>query len=315
MPIENPNDLPLLDGEIRNLKRFALPDDKTWSLFNPSIAKSPRKGMAMAFRSSNYVILKTGELHVTDLEKIQNRIYFADVDENLQFKNLREIEVPTTLVDTRRGMEDPKLFWRGTSWYFTATMLERHTPVARMAVCKLDAKATKVTEIVVQDGINVKTPEKNWMTPDLKKSPNFDFIHGPTSIVVGDKVIFSKTSDPRMLGLRGNTHLLEQPDGTYIAVMHRLWAKTTYTYMPNSFGTIRGKDKNYAHFFVRFDRFGTMIQISEPFQFISPGIEFAAGIIEHENNFVISFGKNDVSSHLCIVSKDTALEMMKDVTP
>lgn len=312
-PDENPEKLPLLEGEIKNLKRFALPDSKEWSLFNPSIATSPRKGMAVSFRSSNYVIMETGELRVTMGGRITNKIWFAEINDALELQNLRQIEVPDTIMPTPRGMEDPKLFWRGTSWWFTATMMEKHTPVARMAVCKLDAKATKVTDITIFDGLDPRRPEKNWMTPDRKKSDQFDFIYASNAIVSGKKIIFNTTQDARVTGLRGSSHLLEQENGTYIAVMHRLWSKKTRTYMPNNFGIIEGKDKNYAHFFVRFDRFGAMIQISEPFQFVSRGIEFAAGITQLGNNFVISFGKEDVSSHLSIVPCDTVFDMLRDV--
>jgi predicted GH43/DUF377 family glycosyl hydrolase len=53
--------------------------------------------------------------------------------------------------------------------------------------------------------------------------------------------------------------------------------------------------------------------MSEPFRFISKGIEFAAGIIEKDGNIIISFGKDDVSSHLAIIDKKKVLKLLKKV--
>lgn len=312
-PTEDPTKIPLIGGRITNLRRFAQPDDKTWSLFNPSICQSPDGRLAMSFRSSNYVILDTGELYVTNGGKIRNQVWFCDVDNNLEILNLRRITVPTKLIDTTRGLEDPKLFWRDGSWHFTATLLEEHTPVARMVLCTLDADATEVTDIEVLGGWEVKKPEKNWMLPTLMESTHFDFVYGPNAVVLGKQIVFTMTEDPRFTGLRGSSHLVEQDDGTYLAVMHKFWASTQPVYLPDRFMAVTAKDKNYAHYLVRISPYGDIVEMSAPFQFISRGIEFAAGLAEVGNNFVISFGKADVASHLCIVPRDRALKMLNPV--
>lgn len=310
---EDPNKLPLLPSEIINLKRFSQEGSKEWSCFNPSIAYSPKKGYAIAFRASNYVILKPhGELYVTNGGKIRNRVYFAELDKNLKIKNFRNIEMPPN-IEIQRGIEDPKLYWRNNSWHFTAVMMERHTPVARVCICVLDAKAKKIVDITTYDGPNPDRPEKSWLLPDIKPSEHFDFIYGPHAIVKGNKIIQSMSTETRTANLRGNTHLLEQKDGTYLAVMHRLWTKKTRGYSPNAFGMVDGLDKNYSHYFVRFDRFGSVIEMTPGFQFVSPGIEFAAGMVEIDGKLVISFGKEDVSSHLSIIDKSIVEKMLTTV--
>ena len=305
--------MPLLPSQIINLKRLAEEDTKEWSCFNPSIGYSPKKGYAIAFRSSNYVILKPhGELHVTNGGKIRNRVYFAELDKHLKLKNFRKIEMPSD-IDLTRGIEDPKLYWRNNSWHFTAVMMEKHTPVARVSVCTLDARAKKVTDIKIYDGPNPDRPEKSWLVPDIKPSEHFDFIYGPHAIVKGNKVIQSMSTERKTANLRGNTHLLEQKDGTYLAVMHRLWTKATRGYSPNVFGMVDGLDKNYSHYFVRFDRFGSVIEMTPGFQFIGPGIEFAAGMVEMGDKLIISFGKEDVSSHLSVIDKSVVEKMMSRI--
>lgn len=313
--IEDPSKFPRLGVEVINLKRFSEEDDKQWSCFNPSIGYSPRKGYAIAFRSSNYVILEPhGELHVTNGGKIKNRIYFSEIDSGYKLLNFRRIEVPKEVCDTPRGIEDPRLFWRNNSWHFTATMLETHTPVARLCVCKLDARAEKVVDVKIYDGVQANKPEKSWLVPDLRASRNFDFVYGPNAIVKKNQIIYTMNNYQRSDGLRGNAHLIEQKDGTYVSIMHKLWTKRVHGHSPNAFGIIEGLDKNYSHYFVRFDRFGQLIEMSKGFQFISRGIEFVGGMVEKDDNFVISFGKNDVSSHLAIVPKNQVFKMMSPIT-
>jgi hypothetical protein len=310
---ENPANFPLFSNNVVNLKRFAYPDDKTWSCFNASIGYSPKKGYAMAFRSSNYTILPHGELHVTVGGKIRNKIFFAEIDEQYKLTNFHQIEVPETLLPTPRGIEDPRLFWRGNNWYLAAVMMEEHTPVARFCICKLDAKAKKVLSIEIYDGVQPQRPEKNWLVPDIKKNSHFDFLYGPTSIVKGDKVIFTMSENEILAGLRGNSHLVEQEDGTYLAIMHKLWISKNKGYSETHFGIVDWVYKNYGHYLVRFDQFGTMTEISTPFQFISPGIEFVGGMVEMNENLVVSFGKEDVSSHLAILSKKDAIRMLRPI--
>lgn len=310
-PSENPDNIKLLGAEIINLKRFAEPNTKEWSCFNASIGYSPKKGYAIAFRSSNYVILPHGELHVEGGGKIRNRIYFSDLDDDFSLKNFHRVEVPEDVIPASRGIEDPRLFWRGRNWHFAGVMMESHTPVARLCVCKLDAKAKEVQTVEIYDGMKPNQPEKNWLVPDLKPNPNFDFVYGPTAIVKGDKIIYTMSDNHEIAALRGNSHMVEQEDGSYIAVMHKLWIKKARGYSQKHFSMVDWVNKNYGHYFVRFNRQGAIVEISEAFQFIAPGIEFVGGMVEKDGNFVISFGREDVSSHLAIIPKATAIKMMK----
>ena len=299
-----------LGGEVRNLRRLIDPDVKEWSAFNPSIGVSSSGKYAITLRSSNYVIIESGELFVTVGDKINNRVYFADLDDDLKIVNLRLVDFSECGYYVKRGVEDAKLIWRDQGWKFTGVVLEReHTPVARQCYSSLDSSAALVTESVIHPGVEAKKPEKNWMTP-YKKSPNFDYIYGPSAIVKDDKVIHTMVDRKDFTGLRGNSHLHEMKDGTYLAVMHKLWSKEYPLYSPRHSSNIKAKDKNYFHYFTRFDEYGTLIEISEPFQFVSRGIEFAAGIVEKDDSYVISFGKNDVSSHLGIIKKTLVKKML-----
>lgn len=309
-PKENPERFPRFPGEVQQIRRLIDPPKKEWSAFNPSIAHAPNKGYAMTFRSSNYVILETGELHVTQGGKIRNQVWFTETDENLTLKNLRRINVPSELCTTWRGLEDAKLFWREGKWHFTAVMLETHTPVARLCVCVLNEKKSEVEDLWLYDGTDAKKPEKNWMLPSLEDNPNFDFIYGPNSIVKDGQVIFTTSNEERLSGLRGNSNLLEQPDGTYLTVMHKLWTKETRHYIPTRMAYVNGHDKNYGHYLVRFDQEGTVVEMSRAFQFLGRGIEFCGGLTRMGDDFILTFGRSDVSSHMARIPVKDALNML-----
>ncbi len=302
----------MFQGTVHNIKRFAYPDDKTWSLFNPSIGSSPQ-GYAMTFRSSNYVIMPdSGELYVQTSGPITNKMFFTETNENMELLDLREISFKDSGLFVRRGVEDAKLFWRHDKWYFSGVVLEQHTPIARMAIFTLDPKKNTAKIDHIYKGQNPKKPEKNWMIPN-ELNPNFDFIHGPTSIGKGTQIIFSASNDLRIAPLRGNTNLLSLNDGTYLAVVHILYTRKTRTYDQRMRGMRDGLYKDYNHLFARYNERGQLIELGEEFKFIEPGIEFAAGMVEMGDDLVITFGKDDVSSHYARIPKWKAIKMLSRV--
>lgn len=299
-------------GEIKNLKRFVLPDSKRWSCFNPSIAQGAN-GYAMTFRSSNYIIIPdSGELHVVTGGPVKNQVWFTETNKDLELLDLRCITFDTKVTNLERGVEDAKLFWRDNTWMFTGIVMERDVPVARVGLFTLNAKTSRAKLIKLYDGQNALKPEKNWMAP-YETNKNFDYIYGPTTIVKDDRIITTMTKDKRLAKLRGNTNLHDLGDGTYLALGHILYTKATRTWDSRIFSMRDGLSKNYTHRLLRFDNNGTLTQMSEEFQFISPGIEFAAGLVEMGDNYVITFGKDDVSSHVATIPKKNVLGLLVDV--
>lgn len=300
-----------LGGKIIDVRRLVNPEDKNWSATNPSIAKAPRRGYCMTIRSSNYVIMPSGELRVVAGDKIQNNVWFADLDKDFKIKDLRKIDCSTVGVDFRRGLEDPKLFWRDGHWQFTAVVAEKHTPYARQAVCHLDKKATKITDIKIYPGVDAKRPEKNWML-SAEPNPYFDFIYAPNATVKDRMLTTWMTDHPKLAKLRGTSLLLPLEDG-YLGILHEMVGKTIQIYNEHTFGFIDGYDKVYIHHFAKFDETGNVVALSDGFQFHEPGIEFAAGLSENNKEYIISFGRNDVSSHIAFLPKSTVLKMLIDL--
>jgi hypothetical protein len=299
-----------LNGHIIDLRRMAVKDDKQWSATNPSIAHSTRNNFAIMLRSSNYVIMPNGEYRVTTNGTIRSKIYFSELDKDFKIKDLREIDISKLDINLERGLEDPKLFWRDGAWNFTCVTMEKgHTPVARMAICKLDTKKNKVVSIQKLPGIDTKRPEKNWaVTPEV--NPNFDYIYGPNAVIKDDVLTTWMTDNEEISTLRGSTNLHDMGDETYLAVVHRMFGTATTTWVPQTFGTVNGYLRDYVHYFARYDNKGKLIALTKGFRFFKPGVEFAAGLVEHKDNFYISYGSNDVSAHIAVIPKSVVLQSL-----
>lgn len=312
-----PKDIPSirnLGGRIYDVRRLVDPDDKLWSATNPSIGYHPKKGFVAAIRSSNYVILPDGTYHVTNGGQIKSQVWFSELDKEFKCKNLRKIDVSGVGIPLERGLEDPKLFWRDGAWHFTCVVMEKeHTEIARMAIARLDAKCTKVVSLEKFKGVDALRPEKNWAIPVYEDNPEFDFIYGPNA-TIKDGVLSTWMTDVKEINqLRGNTNLWDLGDGTYLAVCHRTYFKNETVWVPTTFGTKNVNLRDYHHYFVRYDKDGTIQSLSKPFQFVSPGVEFAAGLVIKDKKVYVSFGRADVSSHIAELALETVLESLHPV--
>jgi hypothetical protein len=305
-----------MGGTIVDLLRLVKSDDKNWGATNPSIGHLPRKGLTVLFRSSNYIIAPNGQyLTNTPDNKFHSRIWFADLDKNLKVKNLREIDTSTVEGwSFDRGLEDPKVFYRDGQIYFSCVTMEKGiTPVARMSYAKLDTKKNCITEFIKLPGADDQRPEKNWMTPLYEESPNFDWIYGPNATISGQLLTTWMTDNPTISALRGNTNLLPWNNGNYIAVMHRTFAEQSTIFDARVFGNKDAYLRNYVHYFVEFDAHGMIYAISPGFQFHKPGVEFCGGIVEQGSDFLVSFGREDVSSHIAIIPKTVVSKSLQPV--
>lgn len=301
-----------LGGYVVDVRRLIDPNNKNWSAFNPSIANHPRKGYAMTVRSSNYVITERGEYKVVDGGTIKSQVWFSELDKNLKLKNLRKIDFSGIEPKLSRGLEDAKLFVRDGKWMFSAVVLEENIPKARIAVATLDARATKVTDLELFPSVDAGRVEKNWMiSPD--PNPYFDFIYGPNQIVKDDQMITWMTDHPNISALRGGSNLMSMGDGSYLAVTHRMFGKQDSFFQPETFGMTHTDHREYVHYFVKYDEKGIIRAMSDGFIFYKPGVEFAAGLTTRKREILVSFGREDVSSHIAVLPYETVLKSLRPI--
>lgn len=328
-------------GHVARMERYINAKDVEWSAFNPSLCVAENGDTLVAVRSSNYVILEHGELHVATGGPIRNRVYVADLEhapgkklalDKWSLRNYRRVSFDDVAreggLKVERGIEDAKLYRRNGKWMMTGVMLERgHTPVARQVTCQLEIKARSARAVTMEKhpgALSVK-PEKNWMAPMYENSKQFDFIYGPYSVVrSGELITALGYDDDWTLGLRGNTHLLPWAEveagekgrsgkDEYLGVMHRLLTKRGKTWDSRRFGNVDFCHKDYHHFLVRFDGAGNITAISEPFQFAGYGIEFAAGLGVVNGNLVVTLGRGDIEAWVAWIPVNKVARLLRPV--
>jgi hypothetical protein len=317
MPINLKETYPVIkdfDGISELLLRYVDDKDKKWSATNPSIGFNPATGYGITIRSANYVLgSEFYDILVTTSSRVTNRLWFSELDSGFNLINLREIDFKDCGIDIKRGVEDARLFSRDGEWFFTAVMLEEHTPLARMSLFKLDTKLNKAYFIEKYDSWDYDSVEKNWMLPALEPSNLFDFIHGPTGVVKDHKFFFNSATNESTKLVRGGSSLWPLGDGTYLAVTHSTYTKSVLRYNPRTFSTGPVGIKTYTHQFTKYSSEGKIVAISEEFMFNHRGVEFAAGLVEKDGNFIISYGYEDVASCLAVISRETVLNMLKEI--
>ena len=289
-----------LGGTIHNVRRLIDPNNKLWSATNLSVGYHPSTGYIGMLRSGNYVIRENGAYTVTVEKTIRSEIYISEYDTDThKLTDLRRLDVSKISdMPMKRGLEDPKLFYRDNAWHFTCVTMEKgHTPYARMAICRLSDDLSKIISFEKFPGIDCVRPEKNWMLPD-EPNPNFDWIYSSNSVVKDNVLTVYMSDNEKISSLRGNSNLYDLGDGTYLAVVHRL---LTRTIMNNT-------HRFYVHYFAQYDYMGKIVALSRGFKFERSGVEFAAGLTTCGDDFMISYGSKDESSHVALLPKETVMK-------
>lgn len=150
--------------------------------------------------------------------------------------------------------------------------------------------------------------EKNWM-PILDMPYHYVKWSNPTEVVKVDvnsgkakTVVLKNHKDfnlPR--DLRGGSQVLKI--GEYrIALTHEV------DLFHNEAGN---KDAHYYHRFVMWDLDWNIVKVSKEFKFMTGWIEFACGMVEYEDSFLITFGFQDNAAFLLEIPKDVLLEFIE----
>lgn len=309
-----------LGGEIWRIRRFADESDKRWSAFNPSIAYSPEQGYVVMFRSSNYFLdPKMGNAVPTIDSRIRNRLWIANLSDDFQVieSTMREVKFPDPEIEFKRGVEDARLYWRDGGWEFSAGLIEQisdmkpRLAVFRINTFKLDGEVGSFRTLL-GDG-ELQKVEKNWM-PTYEINPNFDFIYGPNAIYKhGVGPIKVREMVPEISGLRGGSPLWLLDSNEYLTILHKCKTTLVTRYNPRLFGVETVKVRSYVHCFAKYNYKGVLTGVSDEFIFDEGGIEYSSGLVVHNRDVIVSYGKKDVASYLGKIKLTKVLEMIKDV--
>lgn len=303
-------------GKTWRIRRFADPNDKRWSAFNPCVAYSPEEGYVVLYRSSNYFFdPTTGDTVATLGTRVKNRMFLAKLDSNWQIIEGSIQELDFSGVGTYlRGPEDGRLYWRDGGWEIVSVMREPHitNDIPRLATYRL--YGNKAFLLAIHDHPDLQPIEKNWM-PTYDLNPEFDFVYSGTSVYkegVG-KIKRRDASELAGNNIRGGSCLWQLSDQSYLAIIHEASSKDTVLYSARRFGFVKKTVRSYSHRFAKYSQNGTLVGLSDQFKLDSADIEFAAGLVVSESDVIISYGYKDVAAYLGQIKLDKVLELINDI--
>lgn len=299
----SPIDIQSIGTELRIYGEI---DDPAMRYMNPSIAFDGDR-LWIAIRSCNFAVHRDGEWYFRDGSAYsRTEVIGGEVNpETLEVFDLNKLKLsndsPKTILTA--GLEDVRLFCRKDGMHaigFESDRLSRslHNASAGMAEYLIDGN--KLVYLRSLDKPNKEIVEKNW-SPTDKPSKNFDFTYSPTQTWKDGKVFGEAYTG----NVHGGTQLFKQKDGTFLSIVHE----------KNSNGA-RGSvyDKYvYTHYLAKHDVNGIITQLSEPFNFgTGYNIEFAAGLVEYDGSFIVSFGIHDCKYALAKIKKDRLMSLFRE---
>jgi hypothetical protein len=305
-----------LGGETWRIRRFADPNDKKWSAFNPSVAYSPVEGYVVLFRASNYFFdPSNGETVATIGTRVLNRMFMAKLDENWQILEDSLVELDFSQVGRYlRGPEDGRLYWRDGGWEILSVMREPYitNDVPRLATYRLIRNVAHL--VAIHNSPDLQPIEKNWM-PTYKRNLSFDFVYSARSVYTEGigKVSRREPTDLAGNNIRGGSCLWELEDKTYLAIVHEATVTEAVVYSPRRFGYVKRSTRKYLHRFAKYSSNGTLTGLSDLITFQDADIEFAAGLVVLGEDVIISYGYKDVASYLAKIKLGKVLELINDI--
>lgn len=267
-------------------------DDPAMRYFNPSIAF--HKGeLKIAVRSCNFAVQPKGRWYFRDGSAYSRTdVLYGDLNpDTLAVTNLERLKLskdsPTRILVA--GLEDVRLFSRNDGMHaigFESDRLTRSLHNKSASLAEYLIKGNELKYIRTLEKPYEKVVEKNWSPTDVP-SKKFDFTYSDSQVWKDGKLI----GEPTRTEIHGGTQLLKQKDGTFLSLVHEK--------KPN--GLVRYRQMQgvydkyvYLHYLARHGKDGIITELSKPFRFGTlENIEFAAGMVEHNEHFLVTFGIRD----------------------
>lgn len=279
--------------------------------FNPSLSASGG-GIDISVRSCNFAVERGGKWYFRDdsaYSKTDVLIGWVDPT-NLTVFGLKKAEISNdSPINVKlAGLEDVRLFNREDGLYaigFESDRLTRtlHNDSAGMAVFKYDNSSLKYIKSLPKPKKEIV--EKNWCPPD-QPSNLFDYTYSDTQVYKDGKLI----GQPSKTQIHGGTVLLKQKDGTYLSLVHE---KKLAPGMRMVNHKVYDKYVYYTYL-ARHNKQGIITHLTPPFRFGTlENIEFASGLVEWDDDFIISLGIRDCKYALCIIAKHKLVDLLKEV--
>jgi hypothetical protein len=302
-----------MGGFVEPFGRYAIEGETRWSLTYPSIGWSPEDGYRVVYHSTNHYLLTDGSTMLTHGEFLQRRTYMQELSHNLEklenphkllASSYRTSQGPVPIV---KGVKKARLFWRPEGWHLLANLDERG-PVVGVAV-GLDSAEVYLAALPALRGVE----GRDWIPVAYGGSENFDFILPRGKVVYQRKPVRVQAEVPELRHFFGGPPVVPLDDGTFLGVPHMVEQEGVRVYTARRMAYVNGTQDRYTHRFVRYSDGGAAVEMSDPFVFESWGIEQCAGLVHWGDDFVLTWGRNEVASMLGKIDQRKVLKLLKKV--
>ena len=249
----------------------------------------------------------------TDL-RLRTWNYMCEMDENMRIKRYNRIDTsdfPDKELWEFVGLEDARIVRWGGKLYICGVRRDLDTiGTGRMELSEIQITENGVKELkqyrIPTPGDNSSYCEKNWM-PILDMPFHFVKWTNGTEIVKYDietgvttQVALRDWKNLGCIDLRGGSQVL--PFGKYRFCLNH------ETYLTKS--EAGRKDGTYRHRFVVWDKDWNIVKVSRQFSFMEAEIEFAVGMCEYGDDYLMTFGFQDNAAYLLRVSQKFVKEFI-----
>ena len=284
-------------------------DDPAMRDINPSLEFDGDK-LKIAIRHCNFKVEPRGAWSFRDGSAYSKTdVLYGDLDpESLAITNLKKLKIDPKApkITLIAGLEDVRLFKRKDGMHaigFESDRLSRslHNASATLAEYLIDTKSCTLKYIRTLEKPSDKVVEKNWQPTNIE-SKEFDFTYSPTQVWKDGKVIGMDYNG----NVHGGSQLIKQKDGTYLSLVHEKLLERTLN-------KPRVYDKYlYITYLAKHASDGRIIQLSKPFRFGTlENIEFASGMVEYKDSFLITLGIRDCKFAVCRISKNKLMSLFE----
>tara|TARA_B100000927_G_C16425412_1_gene453214 strand:- start:162 stop:1202 length:1041 start_codon:yes stop_codon:yes gene_type:complete len=257
--------------------------------------------------------------HREDKNELKTNNYYCELDkDSLEITRYHKIDTSKLDVEpiwTFVGLEDARLVKWSKKYYLCGVRRDTTTNgKGRMELSEIEIKDDSVKEIN-RSRIEVENKnsycEKNWM-PVLTEPYHFVKWSDPTEVVKVDmkekyaeRITLKEKKYNTKYDIRGGTPLIEWFDETYLCITHEV---------DFTLRNINGhKNASYYHRFVIFNKDYEIIQMTEPFNFMTGRIEFCIGMDRLNDEILIAFSFQDNGSYIIRIKEENLKEFIQDV--
>ncbi len=298
-------------------------DLKGPALTNPSIYNDNGK-IIVNLRNINYTLYHSelnkyehhwGPLvyiHPENDLRLRTKNIMCEMTDDMSIKSYHHIDTsdfPDKEMWEFVGLEDVRIVrWEGKLYICGVRRDTTYNGQGRMELSEIEFTENGVKELKQyripvpgdDQGDSTSYCEKNWM-PILDLPFHFVKWTNGTEVVKynmetnkTERVSISEWQDLGCIDLRGGSQILKLDDDRHFCLNHE-----TFLYQSPA----GRKDGTYRHRFVVWDKDWKIDKVSKRFSFLGGAIEFAVGMCEYGDDYLMTFGFQDNAAYLLRVSK------------